>query len=88
MEFVVRCRLGLRVELALPGISHLPRRRTPRRRKARGPRGLARVREDFAHGHSLVDEGDDANLAAALGARQWENEVSVQASARSAFCRG
>jgi hypothetical protein len=27
IEFEVRCRLGLRVELALPGISHLPQRR-------------------------------------------------------------
>ena len=27
IELVVQCRLGLRVELALPGISHLPHRR-------------------------------------------------------------
>jgi len=48
---------------------------------------LAQMREDLAHGHSLVDEGDDAYLAATLGAQQRENEVSVRANARSALCR-
>lgn len=36
IELVIRCRLGLRVELALPGISHLPQRRAASRREARG----------------------------------------------------
>ena len=36
IEFEVRCRLGLRVELTLPGISHLPRRRATGRRRAWG----------------------------------------------------
>jgi hypothetical protein len=35
IEFVVRRRLSLRVELALPGIGHFPQQRAAGRRRAR-----------------------------------------------------
>ena len=35
IEFVIRCRLGLGVEAALPGIRHLPQRWAASRRQAR-----------------------------------------------------
>jgi hypothetical protein len=45
------------------------------------------MREDLSHRHGVVNECDDSHLGAALRAQQWENEVSVQADARGAFCR-
>ena len=50
IEFEVRCRLGLRVELALPGISHLPQRWAASRHQRRSRCCLAQMREHLAHG--------------------------------------
>jgi hypothetical protein len=73
MEFVVRHVLGLRVDPPPPGIGHLPQWRATGRRHSRRWGVLAQAGEDLAHGHPLVDEGDDAQLAAAPGAQQRED---------------
>lgn len=63
IEVVVRRRLGVRVELAVPGRRHLPERRSTGRRHGRCRGGFAQVRKDVAHNRRLGDEGPAAPAA-------------------------
>jgi len=80
VEFIVRCRLGLRIgfPLGLPGNRQLPKWRATGRGQAGGRGGLAQMLENVANHRAFVDESDDRHVAAAPGADQRQHFVDAR----------